>query len=208
MYRIFDPFFTTKAQGKGTGLGLASVHGIIKSHHGFVRVESQVGQGTVFRVYLPVLLGSIDGKVRPVAPVKSEPPISHEKPKVRGGVLVVDDEPGVLSVTGRLLQTQGYHVLTSTNGAEGLQIMRQRGHEIDLVITDFSMPDMDGPTLALELRKITPTLKIIGVSGLNHQHRLDELKAIGFCEVLNKPYDMEVLVQAVRRHLVSSASGV
>jgi len=205
--RIFDPFFTTKSQGKGTGLGLASVHGIIKSHHGFVRLETRVGQGTVFRVYLPVLLGSIDGKARPAPVAKPAPPSRPERPKGRGSVLVVDDDPGVLSVTGRLLQTEGYQVFTSTNGSEGLQILREKRAEIDLVITDFSMPDMDGPTLAVELRKIAPALKIIGVSGLNHQHRMDELKAIGFCEVLNKPYEMDVLLQVVRRHMISSANG-
>jgi CheY-like chemotaxis protein len=170
-------------------------------------VESQVGQGTVFRVYLPVLLGSIDGKAPPAPVAKPVPPAGQEKPKGRRGVLVVDDEPGVLSVTGRLLQTEGYQVFTSTNGADGLQILREKRADIDLVITDFSMPDMDGPTLAVELRRIAPTLKILGVSGLNHQHRMDELKAIGFCEVLNKPYEMDVLLQVVRQHMISSANG-
>ncbi len=196
MDRIFDPFFTTKPVGKGTGLGLASVHGIIKAHHGFVRVESQPGIGTTFRVFLPVGEG-----LAPVAvPVPAAPaPVAPVIPAGGPGILVVDDEPAVLQVTARLLERMGYRVIRAASGAEALQLLPQHRATVTLVITDFSMPGMDGPTLAPLLRAILPSLRIIGVSGLNQDHRKAELIALGFCEVLNKPYEWDDLVHAVQR---------
>jgi two-component system cell cycle sensor histidine kinase/response regulator CckA len=192
--RIFDPFFTTKPLGKGTGLGLASVHGIVKAHHGFVRVESQPGKGTVFRVYLPVWSGPAE-TVRPAPPnVRPEPP--------RGvHVLVVDDDPGVLLVTSRLLERMGHPVFTAQSGEQALALLKRHGSEVALVITDFSMPEMDGPTLAPQLRALSPGLRLIGVSGLNQEHRMPELIRLGFSEVLSKPYEWNDLMEAVKRQL-------
>jgi two-component system, cell cycle sensor histidine kinase and response regulator CckA len=199
--RIFDPFFTTKPLGKGTGLGLASVHGIVKAHHGFIRVESQPGRGTVFRAFFPVNESSVD--VPPSAPATevvkpvSAPAVTPLEDSAC--ILVVDDDPAVLFVTSRMLEVKGYRVLQAASGAEALEKIHQHLNAVVLVITDFSMPEMDGPTLAPLLRAISPSLRIIGVSGLNQDNQAGQLAALGFCEVLRKPYEMNDLVQAVKR---------
>jgi PAS domain S-box-containing protein len=196
--RIFDPFFTTKPLGKGTGLGLASVHGIVKAHHGFVRVESQVGRGTVFRVFLPVKAGSA------AVAAAAVPPAAPAAVPAGVGILVVDDDPAVLLVTGRMLERIGYSVVRAAGAAEALAALPGNPH-VALVVTDFSMPGMDGPTLAPLLRKISPGVKIIGVSGLKQDYRAAELAAIGFSEVLSKPYEGDELVRAVQRHVPGRA---
>ncbi len=197
--RIFDPFFTTKPLGKGTGLGLASVHGIVKAHHGFVRVESKVGHGTTFRVLLPVKAGTASAPAPAPAAAPAAPPAPAGGPK-GAGILVVDDDPAVLLVTGRMLERIGYTVVRAASAAEALEAL-PRHPGVVLVVTDFSMPGMDGPTLAPLLKKISPSLKIIGVSGLKQDYRAAALAAAGFSEVLSKPYEWDELVRAVQRHV-------
>ncbi|AOS46178.1 Wide host range VirA protein [Lacunisphaera limnophila] len=194
MERIFDPFFTTKPLGKGTGLGLATVHGIVKDHHGFVRVASQPGQGTTFRVFLPVWSGL------PGSSPAATPSIQAVTP-TGAHVLIVDDDPAVRLVTGRLLERMGHPVLTATGGAQALEMLKQHRAEVALVITDFSMPEMDGPTLVPRLLALSPGVRIIGVSGLDQRYRLAELARLGFSEVLSKPYEMSDLMAAVKRQL-------
>ncbi len=198
--KIFDPFFTTKPVGKGTGLGLASVHGIVKAHQGFVRVESQVGRGTVFRVFLPARDG-----LAPAAPAVAPPPVPAVQPTGTTTILVVDDDPSVLHMTSRFLQRLGHRVLAASEGPQALELLGRHRGEVSLVITDFSMPGMDGPALAVKLRDLQPGLPILGVSGLNQKHRATELAALGFVEVLAKPYELDDLLQALRRIL--SAGG-
>ena len=196
MDRIFDPFFTTKPVGRGTGLGLASVHGIVKAHHGFVRVESAPGCGANFRVFLPAPVAV--APLRPPGAVASAAPVPV--PAGSGAcILVVDDEPAVLLVTCRVMERMGYRVAQASSGAEALAVLRQRQEEVALVITDFAMPGMDGPTLAPLLRAISPSLRLIGVSGLSQSHRAGELRGLGFCELLSKPYELDDLVRAVQR---------
>ncbi len=206
--RIFDPFFTTKPIGKGTGLGLASVHGIVKAHNGFVRVESQVGHGTIFRVYLPAAKGG-HAPVAGFASARADVPEMAVEPSrpdtaapstASGSIMVVDDDPAVLFVTSRMLEAKGYRVLSADSGAEALRLLRENCDYVVLVITDFSMPEMDGPTLAPLLRAISPSLRIIGVSGLRQDHQAEHLAGLGFIEVLRKPYEMDDLFRAVQQY--------
>lgn len=194
--RIFDPFFTTKEPGKGTGLGLATVHGIVTAHRGFIRFESTPGRGTEFRVYLPAVAhGSRGGG--------EQAPVSAAAPQAILGrafatILLVDDEPAVLRTTRRLLERDGFEVLTSASGAEALQAARERSADIELVITDFMMPEMDGPTLVPLLREVLPGVAIIGVSGLDQRARAATL---GLAEVLTKPFDGTILLAVIHRVL-------
>jgi CheY-like chemotaxis protein len=121
-------------------------------------------------------------------------------------VMVVDDDAAVLMVTSRFLQRMGYEVIPAASGSEAIAALQEHGDAVKLVITDFAMPEMDGPTLAARLRAIKPGLRLIGVSGLNHEHRAAELVALGFCEVLTKPYEWDDLLQAVRRQLPATAA--
>jgi PAS domain S-box-containing protein len=198
--KIFDPFFTTKATG--TGLGLASVHGIVRAHHGVVRVESQVGLGTVFRVYLPEM--GPGASAAAVASVEEEAAAGSEATlaPVRGScILLVDDERVVLTAVRRRLEIAGFEVLVANNGVEALRVVEQARARIGVVVTDFTMPEMDGPTLAARLRELAPELRIIGVSGRDQESRVEELRAIGFAEILNKPFEAADLIAAVRRQM-------
>ena len=148
MDRIFDPFFTTKEIGKGTGLGLATVLGIVRGHGGFVRVDSRVGQGTTFELYLPA---------SPEAKAADAPDHEALPPRGQGElILVVDDEAAVREVMQRTLEKHGYRVLTAAEGAEALALFAQHRAEIKAVITDMMMPGMDGPTLVRALAAIGP----------------------------------------------------
>jgi len=197
MGQIFDPFFTTKPQGKGTGLGLASVHGIIKAHRGFVRVESQPGRGTVFRVFLPAR-EDWGMELAPVTAAVTPPPA---EPLANTCILVVDDEPAVLLVTSRLLTRMGHQVIQAASGPEALQLLERHRAAVTIVITDFAMPGMDGPALVPLLRAISPALRVIGVSGQNQDHRMEALRVLGFSEVLSKPYEWEDLVHVIQRQI-------
>ncbi len=193
--RIFDPFFTTKGPGKGTGLGLATVHGIVAAHRGFIRFESAPGVGTEFRIYIPMAAG--DG------PAAVEQRQAGRALEQRDGrpcrtILVVDDEPAVLRMVQRILEREGFDVLAAANGAEALQLMRERSADIALVIVDFMMPEMDGPALVPRLRAIAPLIRIIGVSGLDQR---DRAAALGLDDVLGKPFDGSTLVPRVHRVL-------
>ena len=192
--KIFNPFFTTKGPGKGTGLGLASAHGIVASHQGFIRFESMVGKGTTFRVFLPSKEAST-----PVLPdVRVPARALLQKTTVPVCILVVDDEPMVLKTTTRLLEKSGFIALSAGGGAEALEILRTRKHDVSLVMTDFMMPEMDGPALLPLLRQIVPGLKVLGVSGLNQRLNGHDQ---GFDAILTKPYDWNAVLATIRRVL-------
>jgi hypothetical protein len=184
---IFEPFFTTKKIGEGTGFGLAIVHTIVKSHGGFVTVESDVGRGTTFNVYLPA-----DPAVRTIA---SLPPFHSEVPRGQGElILVVDDEFAICEMTRRTLESFGYRVVTAVNGAEAVEIYSRKNREIALVLTDMMMPVMDGAAAILEIKRINPAAKIVAVSGLNIH---PDIRASAH-DFLAKPYSAIELVQLVR----------
>jgi PAS domain S-box-containing protein len=191
---IFEPFFTTKKIGEGTGFGLAIVHTIVKGHGGFVIVESEVGHGTTFKVWLPA-----DPLQRTV---ESLPPYQADMPRGNGElVLVVDDEFTIRDLTERNLESLGYCVITASNGAEALATYCKRSKEIALVITDMMMPVMDGAAAVREIRRMNPSAKMIVVSGLDVDDELKS-KVNGF---LAKPYSGPELAQIVHEVLENSA---
>jgi CheY-like chemotaxis protein len=185
--RIFEPFFTTKEIGKGTGLGLSTVIGIIKSHGGFVKVYSETGKGTQFKVYLPAL----------DTPEKL-PVEDSELPKGHGElILVVDDEVAIRDVTKTSLETYNYKALTASDGIEAVALYAEFRDEISVVLTDMMMPSMDGPTTIRTLQKINPQVKIIAVSGLASSDKLAKAAGNGIKTFLSKPYTTKELLRTI-----------
>lgn len=187
--RIFEPFFTTKELGKGTGLGLSTVMGIIKSHGGFVNVQSEIGKGTQFNIYLPVPASITASEVHDEG---------YNLPKGHGElILVVDDEDAIREITRTSLEAYGYRVLTASDGIEAIALYAQHKHEIRLVLLDMMMPSMDGPTTIRTLQKINPEVKIIAVSGLVSNNKITELlgKGSNVKTFLPKPYTSNELLK-------------
>jgi len=190
--RIFDPFFTTKEKGKGTGLGLASVYGIVKDHKGYVSVQSEVGKGTSFDVYFPV-----SGKtVRSIA--KPEPPAVEGNENI----LLVDDDRDVLNFTRDILEAHGYAVVPVNNALTAIETFRNISGKIQLVITDIVMPLMEGDELIRNLRKIKPDIKIIVVSGYSSEAVNKEKLADAF---IRKPFEGIELLSSIRQLLDTGA---
>jgi CheY-like chemotaxis protein len=198
--RIFEPFFTTKEIGKGTGLGLATVYGIVKQHEGWIEVASTVGKGTQFDLFFPATDEKSD------QPAEGADTASF----VRGGnetLLVVEDEPVVLNMAEQLLTQQGYTVLTAGSGPEALDVWNRNGRKIQLVVIDMVMPDgISGVELAEKLLGAAPDLKLIFTSG----YTVDEvgttfLREHNHALFIQKPYTRALLAQAVRRVLDQTA---
>jgi PAS domain S-box-containing protein len=191
---IFEPFFTTKQVGKGTGLGLATVYGIVKQHEGWIEVESSVGQGTTFRILLPVSHQKTENAVTKI-PV----------PASRGGsetILVVEDEPALLSLVRVTLQRQGYRVFTAGSGLEALEAWSDRLHQIDLLLTDMVMPDgVTGVELAERLLAQKPELKTIYMSGYSAELNGQEAVVSRDVCFLPKPFGPHALTKLVRECL-------
>ncbi|MGB8169625.1 MAG: PAS domain S-box protein [Chthoniobacteraceae bacterium] len=189
--RIFDPFFTTKDVGKGTGLGLSTSLAIVKSHGGFIRVQSTVGDGTTFALYFPAV--AREGAAVAVT--------SEEAPGGNGElILVVDDEPAVRTITQVTLVANGYRVAVAAGGQEAIEIFAARGAEIAVVLTDMMMPEMDGVATIQALREMSPTVPILAASGLSTKRQIDDVMSLGVKDVLEKPFPMETLLRALKRH--------
>src|SRR5206468_1222216 len=192
MSRIFEPFFTTKDVGKGTGLGLATVYGIVKQHDGWVEVASQLGQGTTFSVFFPA----------GTEPVKAKAPESAPVSQVRGGketILVVEDEPVLRNLANTILQECGYQVLEAATGVQALEVWNGHPGPIDLLLTDLVMPEgVSGMDLAQRLLATRPTLKIIFASGYNMGELDTDFIRKGRAVLLQKPYTHVTLTNAVR----------
>ncbi len=186
MERIFDPFFTSKPVGKGTGLGLSTSLAIVKSHGGFIRVDSEVGRGSVFTVYLPGQAGTPAPTSATAAPALA-----------RGDgelILVVDDEEPVLRMTGLVLESFGYRTLLAASGDEALALFAARRDEIRVVFTDMTMPGMDGPALIKAVRAFDTPVRIVATSGLG----AGEASSIaGVLHFVPKPYTADTLLKAI-----------
>jgi CheY-like chemotaxis protein len=190
--KIFEPFFTTKEIGKGTGLGLSTVISIVKSHGGFLDLQTQVGKGTTFNVYLPA------AESTSVA-ATSDIPVSELRGKGET-IMVVDDEPAVVEMTKSILQHYGYKVLTANHGADALALHSQSKESVRAVLMDMMMPVMDGPTAIRALKDKIPDLPVIAISGLMQS---DTLKEQLNAEVpfLQKPYTTEKLLESLKKAL-------
>jgi PAS domain S-box-containing protein len=191
--KVFDPFFTTKDLGKGTGLGLSTVLGIVKGHGGFVQIASRVGEGTQFQAYLPAMES---GSVQTGTPGLQRLPQGHGEL-----VLIVDDEEAICNIARRMLEKNGYRVLTVQNGAEGLVACSQHRTHVQAVITDMVMPVMDGATLIRVLRDYAPNLKIIAMTGLAPQEEKAFKPVLSADAFLCKPFTPEQLLVTLSKVL-------
>jgi PAS domain S-box-containing protein len=194
LVRAFDPFFTTKEGQRGTGLGLATVYGIVQHHGGFIRASSELGKGSIFTVYLPS-----DGKVRTKPPLGNAPmaPVPHTGETV----LIVEDEDIVRRSMRQLIERAGYRTFTAANGREALEVLNKHLDTIDIVVMDVVMPELGGPQAWEHMRTLRPNLAVIFVSGYAADHFRELIPASA--EVLPKPFRAEELLQAIRRALGS-----
>jgi two-component system cell cycle sensor histidine kinase/response regulator CckA len=197
--KIFEPFFSTKEVGKGTGLGLSTVYGIVKQTGGYIFAESEVGSGTIFRIYLPRCEDAAA-----IAEATAKKPAKKEPARDLTGsatVLLVEDEDAVRSFAARALATRGYKVYEAASGVQALDVMNEHGSEIDLVVSDVVMPEMDGPTLLKHLRKANPQIKIIFVSGYAEEAFRNNLAEDETFTFLPKPFSLKKLAAAVKETL-------
>jgi PAS domain S-box-containing protein len=186
--RIFEPFFTTKEVGQGTGLGLSTVLGIIKSHGGFISVQSQVGNGTCFKVYLPAV-----GETETFSPDESIPQTGHGEL-----ILIVDDEIPIQEITRTSLETHHYKTLVASDGIEAIAQYAKHADKISVVLMDIMLPSLDGITAIHTLQKINPQVKIIATSGFLSKAKLGEIMRTGVKKFLSKPYTVNELLLSLQ----------
>lgn len=196
MESIFDPYFTTKEKDKGTGLGLAVVHGIVKGHRGAISVNSRIGEGTAVHVVLPTTVEASDGEARDRGTL----------PRGSESILFVDDEKDLVDIGCQMLVRLGYEVTGVMGSTEALGLFRRSPERFDLVISDVNMPTMGGERLARELKRIRPDLPIILCTGFSDRFDQDWARALGIRECLMKPLAMNILAESVRAILDESQS--
>ena len=198
MDRIFDPFFTTKGSGEGTGMGLSVVHGIVKSYHGAITVESEVGKGTAFHIYLPLLKEA--GEKRQV---KAAADITGGKERI----LFVDDEEMLVQIGKDMLTSLGYEVIERTSSLEARKLFQSGPDRFDLVITDMTMPNMTGIELAKEIMRIRPGIPVILCTGFSEEITPEKATAIGLKDFIMKPLIRNKIAAAIRRALDQKGQG-
>ena len=186
--RLFEPFFTTKEDGKGTGLGLAMVYGTVKGHGGVVKVYSEVGQGSVFKVLLPL---KKDCSEMPVSAIEKKAALGT------GRILVVDDEDIIRELLGEMLVELGFNVISARDGAEGLKIYRKQWQQIDAVIVDMIMPGLSGREVFLEMKRVNPSVRVILSTGFTKEGAVQETLNEGIAWFIQKPYRLEELSEAM-----------
>ncbi len=190
MDRIFDPFFTTKTRGQGTGLGLATAYGIIKSHKGSIKVKSKPDQGSSFMLFLPAK----QTQVRSLDIVAEKQKIFNGK----GTILLVDDEKGVIEVCSEMLETLGYEVQTAASGKEAISIIEQSEVKIDIVLLDMVMPKMNGRDTFDKIKQIAPDIKVLISSGYSKETEIKQMMERGCDEFIFKPFDVATLSEKLK----------
>jgi CheY-like chemotaxis protein len=190
--RIFDPFFTTKEMGRGSGLGLASVYGIIKNHDGYIEVESEPGKGTTFNIYLPA-----SGKK-----VLKPDETSTRIPKGSETILLIDDEETVLEVGANILKKLGYTVIQAANAADAIDLFQKNKEIIDMVVLDMIMPVMSGGVIYDRLKEIDPNVKVLLSSGYSIDGQATEILNRGCDEFIQKPFSIKSLSEKIKSILV------
>ena len=193
--RIFEPFFSTKKEVKGTGLGLPTVYGIVKQSGGEIWVSSEPGDGTTVSIYLPVIVTDREALATPV------PVLQSQSEEDRETILLVEDEPAVLNLAGRVLRARGYSVIEAHDGAEALEAQKNHDGSIDLLITDVVMPRVGGPELAARMIGIRPDLRVIYMSGYTDNKTVREMMADNSTFFLQKPFTPSALAGITKRVL-------
>ena len=191
MGRIFDPYFTTKDVGKGTGMGLSVVHGIVKRHCGGILVESELGKGTIFEVYFPAL-------------EKTPEEEKESEGEIKGGserILFVDDEESMVNLNRQRLERLGYQVKSTTIPLEALEWFRADPDQFDIIITDMTMPRLTGDRLAAEVLKIRPRMPVIICTGYSERMSAEKAEALGGRKYIEKPIDLRNLALSLREVL-------
>jgi CheY-like chemotaxis protein len=192
MQRIFDPFFTTKGPGQGTGMGLAVVYGIVKNHGGAVTVQSEVGQGSIFDVFLP--------RVQKLE-VKKEVPVTSKLPTGTERILFVDDEELLVEMARSALEGLGYRVTTAQHPTDAWNLFLEDPSRFDLIIADQTMPDTTGVTLAQKMLRVRKEMPIILCTGYSEMVSAEKAKEVGICEFVMKPVEKKELAEIIRRVL-------
>jgi CheY-like chemotaxis protein len=188
--RIFDPYFTTKEVGKGSGLGLAVVHGIVKRHDGAITVQSEPGKGSTFSIYIP----AVEAGAGVVIETGQALPTGTER------IFLIDDEPILVEMGTAILERLGYEVTPETDSLRALEIFRSMPGEFDLIITDYTMPNMTGADLSREIRQIQPDIPIILCTGFSEKVNEESAVDLGVGLVM-KPFSMKQIAELVRKVL-------
>jgi len=194
--KIFDPFFTTKKEGEGSGLGLTMVDNIVKQHGGFINVESNVGQGTLFKIYLPKL----DKKIIPKSQAKEK-----KTPLGKGLILIVDDEEMIRRTVKTILERTGYEVMVAENGEKGVALFEKHHREIKVVLLDMVMPQMSGEEAFMKMKKIDSKLNVLLVSGFKQDDRVNRIMELGVKGFIQKPFTLQELATPISKLIKSSA---
>ncbi len=192
---IFEPFFTTKELGRGTGLGLATVYGIVKAHRGVISCYSEVGKGTTFNIYFPASVSSHLGEE-----AKSQE-TDLTQARGRETILLVDDEKSILDIGKQMLGSHGYTVVTAESGEQALRVVQEQNNAIDLVLMDLGMPGMGGEQCLRQLKTVAPEVKVIVASGYAGHEIAKAPEQFGAAGFLAKPYRLDRLLVEVRRLL-------
>ncbi|HEY8616880.1 cell cycle histidine kinase CckA [Phenylobacterium sp.] len=202
MEKIFEPFFTTKPVGEGTGLGLATVYGIVKQSDGWISIDSRPGEGAAFRIFLPIHVPSAVSP--PAAPVQPKRPVARDLSGA-GRILFVEDEDAVRGVAAKLLRARGYEVIEAASGEEALELAEEHAGQIDLMISDVVMPGMQGPDLLKQARGYLGAAPVMFISGYAESEFSDLLEGETNVSFLPKPIDIKTLAERVKQELQKAA---